>query len=189
MRVLRRIGWVGLAASGVAALVGLVLAAGSALAAGDWDLAPMPWIGIAMTLIVAGLAGGASFGLLLDVVERVAWVDGIEYPTTATVDPLADDADLTLADLRRDATIASATLPASSYPLLEVLVRPETIARIDPAIAAAAGALAPDAVVWLVRGLHDRGDPTQIDWRIVARDGGRVIASGSIQTTRSPGAG
>ena len=123
------------------------------------------------------------------VVERVAWVDGIEYPTTATVDPLADDAGLTQADLRRDATIASATLPASSYPLLEVLVRPATIARIDPAIAAATDALAPDAVVWLVRALHERGDPTQIDWRIVARDGGRVIASGSIKTTRSPGAG
>jgi len=123
------------------------------------------------------------------VVERVAWVDGIEYPTTATVDPLADDAGLTLADLRRDATIASATMPASSYPLLEVLVRPATIALIDPAIAAATDALAPDAAVWLVRGLHERGDPTQIDWRVVARDGGSVIASGSFKTTRQPGTG
>ena len=73
MRELRRLGWVGLAASGAAALVGLVMAAGSALAAGDWDLAPMPWIGIGMTLIVAGLAGGACFGLLLDVVEPIGW--------------------------------------------------------------------------------------------------------------------
>ena len=73
MRRVRRIGWVGLAVSSAAALVGLVLAAGSAVAAGDWDLAPMPWIGIGMTLIVAGLAGGACFGLLLDVVEPIGW--------------------------------------------------------------------------------------------------------------------
>ena len=33
----------------------------------------MPWIGIGMTLIVAGLAGGACFGLLLDVVEPIGW--------------------------------------------------------------------------------------------------------------------
>ena len=73
MRELRRIGWVGMAASSAATLVGLVVAAGSALAAGDWDLAPMPWIGIGMALIVAGLAGGASFGLLLDVLEPIGW--------------------------------------------------------------------------------------------------------------------
>src|SRR6478609_1742131 len=73
MRYIRRIGWAGLALFGGAGVLGVVLAAGSALAAGDWDLAPMPWIGIAMTLIVVGLAGGACFGLLLDVVEPIGW--------------------------------------------------------------------------------------------------------------------
>jgi hypothetical protein len=73
MRQVTRIGWAGLAVTGAAAGLGLALAAGSALAAGDWDLAPQPWIGIGMTLIVLGLAGGACFALLLDVVEPIGW--------------------------------------------------------------------------------------------------------------------
>ena len=85
MRQVRRIGWLGLAASSSVALVGLVLAAGSALAAGDWDLAPMPWIGIGMTLIVAGLAGGAGFGLLLDVVEPIGWWRLLAVPPAIVV--------------------------------------------------------------------------------------------------------
>lgn len=73
MRHVRRAGWIGLTVSGVAGLVGLVLAVGSAIAAGDWWIAPMPWIGIGMTLTVAALAGGACFALLLDVVEPIGW--------------------------------------------------------------------------------------------------------------------
>jgi hypothetical protein len=73
MRQVGRIGWAGLAISAVATALGLVLALGSAIAAGDWDLAPMPWIGIGMTLIVVGLAGAACFALLLDVVEPIGW--------------------------------------------------------------------------------------------------------------------
>lgn len=71
MRQLSRIGWAGLVASGGVASLGLVLAVGSALAAGDWELAPQPWIGIGMSLIVLGLAGGACFALLLHVVEPI----------------------------------------------------------------------------------------------------------------------
>lgn len=66
-----RIGWAGLVASGVAGGLGLALAVGSALVAGDWDLARQPWIGIGMFLIVLGLAGGACFALLLDIVEPI----------------------------------------------------------------------------------------------------------------------
>ena len=68
-----RIGWGGLVASAAALGLGLVLAVGSALAAGDWDLARQPWIGSGMTLIVVGLAAGACFALLLDVVEPIGW--------------------------------------------------------------------------------------------------------------------
>ena len=73
MRQVTRIGWVGLVASGVAGGLGLALAVGSALVAGDWDLARQPWIGIGMFLIVLGLAGGACFALLLDIVEPIGW--------------------------------------------------------------------------------------------------------------------
>ncbi|HEU0243493.1 MAG TPA: hypothetical protein VFQ75_06265 [Candidatus Limnocylindrales bacterium] len=119
------------------------------------------------------------------VVERVAWVDGAAFPTTPTIDPLADIGGVSLAQVRADEAGALATLPAESYPLLAALVAPATIARVDPAIALSAGRLR-QAAVWLVRGLHAPGDPTRIDWRVVSRDGGRVLASGSIQETRGP---
>lgn len=73
MRQVGRIAWAGLAISTAATAIGLVFAIGSAIAAGDWELAPMPWIGIGLRLIVAGLAGGACFGVLLDVVEPIGW--------------------------------------------------------------------------------------------------------------------
>jgi hypothetical protein len=73
MRQAGRIAWAGLAVSAAAGGIGLLLAIGSALAVGDWLLAPMPWIGIGLRLIVAGLAGGACFGVLVDVVEPIGW--------------------------------------------------------------------------------------------------------------------
>ena len=73
MRRVRALGWAGLAASGVALAVGLLLVVGSAIAAGDWDLARQPWIGLGLTLLVVGLAGTACFALLLDVVEPIGW--------------------------------------------------------------------------------------------------------------------
>ena len=45
----------------------------------------MPWIGIGMTLIVAGLAGGAGFGLLLDVVEPIGWWRLLALPPAIVV--------------------------------------------------------------------------------------------------------
>ena len=73
MHRVRQVGWVGLAVFGTVGVAGLVLSVASAVAAGDSDLAPMPWIGIGMTLLVAGLAGGACFAVLLDVVEPIGW--------------------------------------------------------------------------------------------------------------------
>lgn len=73
MRHVTRIGWAGLAVSAIAGGLGLALAVGSALAAGDWLLARQPWIGIGMFLIVLGLAGGACFALVLDIVEPIGW--------------------------------------------------------------------------------------------------------------------
>jgi hypothetical protein len=73
MRQISRIGWAGLAIFAASLAIGLVLAVGSAIPAGDWDLARQPWIGIGMTLIVVGLAGTAGFAVLLDVIEPIGW--------------------------------------------------------------------------------------------------------------------
>ena len=45
MGQVRQIGWIGLAISAVAVTFGLVFAIGSAIAAGDWLLAPSPGSG------------------------------------------------------------------------------------------------------------------------------------------------
>jgi hypothetical protein len=71
MRHIHRIGWTGLIVSVLALAAGLVFVVGSAVAAGDWLLAPQPWIGLGLTLPVIGLAGTALFGLVLDVVEPI----------------------------------------------------------------------------------------------------------------------
>lgn len=69
MRQLRLTGRVGLIGGLTVLAVGLLLAGGSALLAGDWWLAREPWIGLGLTLLVAGLAATAVFALLLDAVE------------------------------------------------------------------------------------------------------------------------
>jgi hypothetical protein len=119
------------------------------------------------------------------VVERVAWVDGVEYPTTPTIDPAVDPA-ASLADLRRDATTAVGALPAGAYPLFIALMDPATVAAIEPAAARDAARLS--GAVWFVRGLQAEGEPSRIDWRIVRRDGIEVLAAGSVDTVPFPGA-
>jgi hypothetical protein len=130
----------------------------------------------------ACVPGGRHCGQEL-VVERVAWVDGDEYPTTPTIDP-AVDAGGTLAELRRDGAQAGTSLPAGGYPLFTALVAPATIAAVEPAAADAATGLS--GPVWLLRGLHAQGDPSRVDWRIVARDGLGVLAEGSVETAPFP---
>lgn len=60
--------------------VGIALAAGSAILAGDWWLAREPWIGIGLTFLVAGLAIIGMMGLLLDFVEPIGRVRVLAIP-------------------------------------------------------------------------------------------------------------
>jgi hypothetical protein len=85
MPSLRAIGRAGLALGLLVLLAGVVAAVGSALMAGDWWLARQPWIGIGLTLLVAGLALTATFGLLLDVIEPVGWLRLLAVPPTLIV--------------------------------------------------------------------------------------------------------
>jgi hypothetical protein len=128
--------------------------------------------------------GGRHCGLEL-VVEQVAWVDGAEYPTAPTVDPLVDLSRGTLATLRGEATNAEGFLAPGAHPLLTALVDPATIPANEPAAASAAADLTEP--VWLLRALHARGDPSRTDWLIVARDGSVVLDAGSIVTSPFPG--
>ena len=55
MTAIQVLGRRGLAGGLLATTVGLLLAVGSAVAAGDWWLARQPWIGLGLTLTVVGL--------------------------------------------------------------------------------------------------------------------------------------
>ncbi len=85
MRIVRWGGWAGLAVSGAVVALGLMVAIGSAISAGDWLQAPEPWIGIGMSMLVVGLAGVGLFGLLLDVVEPIGWWRGLAIPPALVV--------------------------------------------------------------------------------------------------------
>jgi hypothetical protein len=60
--------------------VGLGLAGGAALAAGDWGLAREPWIGTSLTLILAGLALTALSAVLVDLVEPLGLLRLVALP-------------------------------------------------------------------------------------------------------------
>jgi hypothetical protein len=85
MLSLRSIGRGGFAIGLLALLAGAVLAGGSALIAGDWWLARHPWIGVGLTLLVAGLAMTAVFAFVLDAVEPVGRLRLLALPPALIV--------------------------------------------------------------------------------------------------------
>jgi hypothetical protein len=105
------------------------------------------------------------------------------------VDPAIDTQGRTAATIRQegDAVATLVTTGGSAYPLLVAFVMPRTIARIDPAMAAAAARLPQDEPVWVARVLRSRGNPGVITWSLVDEATGRPVAGDSIETTRFPG--
>lgn len=85
MKHLRLLGRIGLVGALAILAVGLLLTGGSALFAGDWWLAPQPWIGFGLTLLVVGLAATAAFAVLLDVVEPLGWLRLLALPPALIV--------------------------------------------------------------------------------------------------------
>ncbi len=80
VRTNARIGfYIGLATTGL----GLLLAGGAALAAGDWWLARQPWIGLGLNLLVVGLALTAIVAVVRVIVEPVGWLRLLAVPPAA----------------------------------------------------------------------------------------------------------
>ena len=80
MYALRVFGRVALGAGLLLTGIGILLAAGAAVVAGDWWLAREPWIGIGLTALVAGLAITGVSGLLLNVVEPIGAIRLLSIP-------------------------------------------------------------------------------------------------------------
>jgi hypothetical protein len=80
MARLRRIGWLGFTLGLVALGVGVLLAGGSAVVAGDWWLAPMPWIDWGIKSLVVGMAITAASAIVLVVVEPIGWLRLLAVP-------------------------------------------------------------------------------------------------------------
>lgn len=77
---IRSIGRFGLAGGLFLLSVGMTLVAGAALAAGSWWLAPQPWIGLGLDLLILGLAATAIFAVLRVVMEPVGWLRLLAVP-------------------------------------------------------------------------------------------------------------
>jgi len=110
-------------------------------------------------------------------VERVAWVEGEDYPRTVTVDPAVTPDPGTVRSLAPAARRAASHLPEGSMPLLTALVRPGTITWMDPSMASVVASLDMGAV-WYVRALDDPRTPSAIDW-VLADPSGAVLLRGS----------
>ena len=111
------------------------------------------------------------------VVERVAWVEGEDYPRTVTVDPAVTPDPGTTRSLAPAATRAASHLPEGSMPLLTALVRPGTITWMDPAMVSVVSGLDVGAV-WYVRAIDDTRTPSAIDW-VLADPSGAMLLRGS----------
>lgn len=82
---LRWIGKVGLLI-GLAMLgLGALLVIGAAAVAGDWWLAPQPWIGLGLDLLIVGLVATAIFAVLRVVVEPIGWLRLLAVPPALLV--------------------------------------------------------------------------------------------------------
>lgn len=119
------------------------------------------------------------------VADRVAWADGEVWRRSTAFDPLVDQDIRDRAWQTRPAIVASAL--RGNPPLLSAtLVAPQTLARVEPAAAAAMPRVAPEAL-WLVRGLavtEGAGGESpvgRITWAIVDAATGAILARGPSQ--------
>jgi hypothetical protein len=119
------------------------------------------------------------------VVERVAWVDGESYPAILAIDPAVTPV-RSSHQLRSAARAAERGLGIGATPLMTVLVRPGTIAYIDPLMAPFLPDLGPGPV-WYVRGLRQEPGAGTIGW-VVAEEDGSLLLSGLLPVVR-PSAG
>ena len=85
MLTLRSIWRLGFAAGLLVLAVGALGAGAAAIAAGDWWLARKPLIGVALNLLVVGLALTAAFAFLLDMVEPVGRLRLLALPPALVV--------------------------------------------------------------------------------------------------------
>jgi hypothetical protein len=120
-------------------------------------------------------------------VDQVPWVDGTTSPATLVIDTGIDavPAEWILVH-QRDAEVAA--VGRSGILLVTALLRPETVARVDPTAAAALHeSPPPTGLVWYVRGLETDYDPTRyplgqstprLSWALLDDVTGDVIARG-----------
>ena len=120
------------------------------------------------------------------VVDRVAWADGVQ----ATMIPLAEDP---LETGQRRANPFEQAVTARQTPLLAILAWPETIARLDPATAEAAGRLEASEPVWYLRviesegrGPSSHGGNPAVHWILLDERKLGVLATGDTGVTADP---
>ena len=128
-------------------------------------------------------------------VERVTWADGAAFDPGPVFDTYLGDAPAWLANRNLE---SAETLAIGWYGtiLQAALVRPSTVARIDPAAARVMHApTTPGTLVWYVRGLETGYDPVhalhgeappRYSWVVLDYDTGATLARGPKRPPASP---
>ncbi|HET7182135.1 MAG TPA: hypothetical protein VFI15_07895, partial [Candidatus Limnocylindrales bacterium] len=115
-------------------------------------------------------------------VDRVAWAGGLGLPRTSSVLPALLDRWPPLGAGARDRLAAAAHQPRDTV-LLETLVDPVTLARIDPDAAARVARDAPAADrIWYRRALGADPGTDPLAWLAIDDTTGTVIASGTVDS-------
>ncbi len=120
-------------------------------------------------------------------IEWVPWSDGSWHRATASTDPRLGDASARLAIVDRR-VIRASIQPAASPPVLELLVRPDTLLQVDPIAFEAVSSLglyfdrAPERV-WYVRAISpgppsSRAGSLGMSWIVFDDTNGMVLAAG-----------
>ncbi len=128
---------------------------------------------------------GCEVGFELD---AVAWAEGSPFEVRAFVDPMieAGPADwLTI----NQARVGAEVVGSNGIVLESALLRPETLARLDPRAARRIRKADPAAFVWYVRGLRPAapgGDAPELVWGVVDDTTLRVLAKGVAAAAGDP---
>jgi hypothetical protein len=110
--------------------------------------------------------------------DRLVWVDGLWRGPTTSVEPAL--AGPRLASRVRDRLAAEVTAP-SDVLLLETLVRPATLRRVDPVAARDLGASGDSRPIWYRRLLDTTSSPAAtVHWVTIDDASGRLLASGLV---------
>ena len=110
--------------------------------------------------------------------DAVAWAEGSPFEVRPFVDPMIESGPPDWLTINRD-RVATKVVGSNGIVLEAALLRPETVARLDPRAARRIRKADPKAFVWYVRGLRPTaGGAPDLVWGVVDDTSLRMLATG-----------